>query len=327
MNRANPHVTIMLLARRASALKRHVKAAAAGDERGIHQARVASRRLRETVPVLASGLADPKIRRARKQIRRVTRALGASRELDVTVALLDELANRAELPRLALEHVRAQVVKQRDARREVMSRGLAKVNLTKLVRRLDSLREALEKAASEPWRRVLTTRIVKRSRRLEQSVREAGQIYDAERLHRVRLAVKKLRYVLELAADTGAAGARPAVRLLKRTQDTLGRLHDLQVLQSHVAAVQSAPSPASVQARDLEDLSSALEAECRHLHARYVAMIPALLEINAGTRGSVVAQLSTRGSRAARNLNMTLPATRQRVQSSSIRQRIAGQRS
>ena len=82
--------------------------------------------------------------------------------------------------------------------------------------------------------------------------------------------------------------------------------------------------PGTLEARDLEGLARALEDECRHLHARYVAMIPALLEINAGTRGSVVAQLSTR---APRHLKMTLPASRRRAQSSSIRQRIGGQRS
>src|SRR3977135_2659071 len=48
-----PRVTTLLLRRLALALGRHLRAASAGDERGVHQARVTSRRLRESVPVLA----------------------------------------------------------------------------------------------------------------------------------------------------------------------------------------------------------------------------------------------------------------------------------
>ena len=46
----------MLLLRRARELERHLPPAVAGDDVGVHQARVASRRLREAVPVLAIGL-------------------------------------------------------------------------------------------------------------------------------------------------------------------------------------------------------------------------------------------------------------------------------
>src|ERR1044072_4587644 len=76
--RPKPPVTMMLLLRRAHDLEGHLPAAIAGDDAGVHQARVASRRLREAVPVLA---ADTKVRRkAERKIRRVTQALGTVRE-------------------------------------------------------------------------------------------------------------------------------------------------------------------------------------------------------------------------------------------------------
>ena len=49
----SPCTTALLLERLARALKRHLPAAIAGDDTAVHQARVASRRLREAVPVLA----------------------------------------------------------------------------------------------------------------------------------------------------------------------------------------------------------------------------------------------------------------------------------
>ena len=70
-------------------------------------------------------------------------------------------------------------------------------------------------------------------------------MYAAEQLHAVRIDTKKLRYALELIADARIAAVRPLVNTLKRAQDTLGKLHDLQVIEQHVAAVQAAISSRS----------------------------------------------------------------------------------
>ena len=308
MNRSNPRVTTVLLARRARALKRHLKEAVAGDGHGVHQARVASRRLREAVPVLAAGLENTKAGKARKKIRRITTALGSIRELDVTVALLDELSRRGTLPRLALEQVRAYVIKERDKRRETMARRLERVNVSKLERRLGSLSDALEAADGDLWKQTLATRLLKRSKRLESSVQEAGQMYQAERLHRVRLSAKKLRYAMEVAAETGTPAATQTVRTLKRTQDALGRLHDVQVLQTYVAAVQAKPPTTTLPDGGLEIIARALEDECRHLHARYMTSVPALLSTIEITRASVIPQLTQPRTGSARNLKMALGA-------------------
>src|SRR5262245_8381568 len=113
MNRRNPRVTALLLARRARALKIHLPGAVAGQDRGIHQSRVASRRLREAVPVLTAGVKGTKADKALRKIRRLTKALGTVRELDVTLHILDDLARRDMLPRTALEEVRRHVITER----------------------------------------------------------------------------------------------------------------------------------------------------------------------------------------------------------------------
>lgn len=290
----------------------------AGDGDGVHQARVASRRLREAVPVLATGLQNSKAGKARRKIRRVTKALGSIRELDVTVALLDELASRGTLPRLALEQVRTHVVKERDKRRGTMTRRLEKVNLGKLERRLGSLSNALDTAKTDSWKQTLSARLLKRAKRLEAAVHKAGQLYEAERLHNVRIAAKKLRYAMEVASETGTSAAREPVRTLKRTQDILGRLHDLQVLQSHVAAVQARPQTTTLPEGGLDTIARFLEDACRHLHGRYIAAVPALLAAADMTRGSVIPQLARTGARKTRNLKMDLRAATSRAGARSV---------
>ena len=266
MNRPSP--LVRLFERRTRALRRQLSAAIAGKDVGVHQARVASRRLREAVPVLTEGLQHSKSGKAQRKIRRLTQALGAVRELDVTLHLIDELGERPGVPRPALAEVRALVIEDRERRRFVMLERLEDVDGDKLARRLEAVRQALlHPTPGHNWRAALGLRLAKRARRLDKAIDHAGQIYAAEALHEARIAAKKLRYSLEIADESGAAPCGETLRVIKRVQDALGRLHDLQVLQHHVAAVGAAPRRRrSTPDAGLAVLSRLIEDECRHLH-------------------------------------------------------------
>lgn len=292
MNRPPP--LVRLLERRTRALRRQLTAAVDGKDTGVHQARVASRRLREALPVLTEGLQHTRSGKARRKVRRLTQALGTVRELDVTLHLIDELAERAAVPRAALVEVRAQVMEEREQRRAVMLQRLEDVDQEKLERRLHAVRDALAHPAPEHnWRAALALRIARRGRRLERAIDEAGQIYAAESLHRVRIAVKKFRYALEIADESGAASCTLALRVLKRAQETLGRLHDLQVLHHHVAAVGAAPrNRRATPDAALAVLSRLIEDDCRHLHGRYVALAGDLRATVQAARSDVPVRLT-----------------------------------
>ncbi|MEX2660303.1 MAG: CHAD domain-containing protein [Vicinamibacterales bacterium] len=312
MTTRRPRGTESLLQTRARALRRYLPAAVAGDDRGVHQARVASRRLREAVPVLASGLKHSKSKKAGRKIRRLTRALGSVRELDVTLHLIDELA-ASDLSRPALQDVRLHVMEERDRLRETMLADLGEVNIDKLNRRLASVAEAIAADRSGGWRQVLASRLLKRARRLTEAIDTAGQLYVPEHLHQVRIAAKKLRYGLELAADAGVAGAAALVRTVKRTQTTLGRLHDLQVLQAHVAAVQAAPHARAASHEGLGAIAGRIEEQCRLLHGKFVASVPALHDVTAAVRSDIAGRLAAR----RRPLKMSLAARRRKTAGSA----------
>jgi CHAD domain-containing protein len=266
----------VLLERRAGALFDHLPGAAEGDERSLHQARVATRRLREGLPVVAAGVKKGRAKKPRRKLKRLTRALGGVRELDVTLRILDELATRADVSRPAIEEIRRLAGLERMSRRELMLERLSKVDAEKLKARLTRLAGKIDEDATGRWRAALGARVLKRAKALESAIKTAGHIYAPERLHGVRIAVKKLRYALELAADARVPHARPAVRTLKRVQEALGRLHDLQVVQRHVAEGQAQISPADGTSKAFEGVIRALEEECRHRHADYLASLPAL---------------------------------------------------
>ena len=207
-------------------------------------------------------------------------------------------------------------MKEQERRREVMLKRLGKVNVDKLDRRLTSLAQTLEQAGTDEWREALSKRLLKRSKALRAAATDAGQLYEAERLHQVRIAAKKLRYAVEVAAETGVKAANHVVRTIKRVQDTLGRLHDVQVLQRHVGAVQALPPRAAAAEGGLEIISRQLEEECRHLHARYLSNVGALQSVIDDVQAVVVPQLARR-RRSRRPLKMKLTAPSARIASSS----------
>jgi CHAD domain-containing protein len=309
MNRPSP--LVRLLERRTRALRRQLAAAIAGKDVGVHQARVASRRLREALPVLTEGLAHSKSGKAQRKIRRLTQALGTVRELDVTLHVIDELAERPSVPRAALAEVRALVIEDRERRRKVMLHRLGSVDGGKLAARLGAVREALlHPTPGHNWRAALALRVATRARRLDKAIEEAGQIYGPEALHQVRICAKKLRYALEIADESGAAPCVETLRVIKRVQETLGRLHDLQIVQHHVAAVGAAPrGRRTTPDAGLAVLSRLIEDECRHLHGRYVGQLPQLHESVEAARRDIPLRLTPR-RRSARTIKMGLAKRR-----------------
>lgn len=293
MTRRRPRVTTALLHTRARALERQLPLAIDGDGRGVHQARVATRRLREAVPVLTTGLKGSKGRKAAKKLRKLTRTLGSVRELDVTMTLIDELAASEDLSRAALQDVRLHVEAERKVRREAMLGRLAHVDTDNLSRRLASVEAAVAASDSQAWRQALAARLLTRAKRLAARIGEAGQLYSPEHLHEVRIAVKQLRYGLELAADAAVATAAPLVRELKKSQEVLGRLHDLQVLQTHVAAVQVSAPGRSAPHQGLAAIAGRIEERCRILHGKYVAAAPSLRELTNKVKADVVPRLAS----------------------------------
>jgi CHAD domain-containing protein len=305
MNRSLP--LVRLLERRSRALRRHLAAALGGKDVGVHQARVASRRLREALPVISQGLPHSKAGKATRKIKRLTQALGGVRELDVSLDLIDEFSERPAVPVAAVAEVRAQVIEERERRRRSMLKKVAGIDMDRLHRRLDSVRKALQSSStSQHWRAALAVRVARRARRLGQAIDAAGQVYAPDALHGVRIAAKKLRYSLEIADDSGAVPCRDDVKTLKRVQETLGRLHDLQVLQHYAAAVGAAPRRRrGTPDVALATLSRTIEDECRMLHGRYVAALPALRDVVERARRDLPARLTAR--RGRKTVKMGLP--------------------
>jgi CHAD domain-containing protein len=269
MKRTNP--SELIIRQRLAALSRTLPGARKGDVQAVHQARVATRRIREALPLVARGRAGKSLR---KSVRKLTRALGPVRELDVALMNLDQLRTSGEVSEAAIGCLRQLIAEERQRLGSEMVRRISQYDLQKLQKK------AVAATNRGPWtagprdpRRaaVAMGRAARRAVSLRAAMENAAGIYLPDRLHEVRIAVKKLRYTLEIAQDLSGSRATARIRTLKRVQDLLGRMHDLEMLIARTRAIQSrAGAPNLKLSADLDRLVRRLENECRRLHVRYM---------------------------------------------------------
>jgi CHAD domain-containing protein len=274
-------LSVALLRQRLVSLLKAMPAAQAGDEVSVHQARVASRRLREALPVLGARADGDALDHIDKRVKRITRALGPVRELDVTLLLLAEFEGKGAVATRAIARVRDAVTEERLKRRRHM---LAEITPS----RLDKLRKKLVRAAAPASRPKVSgdalqeanAQVADRAKALKDAIEHAGGIYLADRLHRVRVAAKKLRYALEIRRELTRSRSMATLNRLRAQQDLLGRMHDLEILIEWTRQVQAQLTPRDRRGMaELKTLIRVLEAECRECHAAYMHARPTLLKL------------------------------------------------
>jgi CHAD domain-containing protein len=271
---------LLLLKQRLTTLVDAMPAAQAGDMRSVHQARVATRRLREALPVLRKTVHHHTLTRVRQQVREMTRALGPVRELDVALTHLDDIGRRGRISSRALARVRQAIARERLARRREMLETITPGKVEKLRQRLGHVSTGPERPQPASALEEAATQVARRARRLASAIHHAGGLYLADRLHGVRVAAKKLRYAMEIERELKRSKGTARIAQLKRLQDLLGLMHDFEILIDRTRAVQAEIAGTDrTLTTELDGLVRALEAECRRDHALYMRRRTSILRL------------------------------------------------
>ncbi|MFQ1004200.1 CHAD domain-containing protein [Modestobacter sp. SSW1-42] len=202
-----------------------------GQADGVHQVRVACRRLRSTLaafrPVLDRTQTDP----VREELAVVGAALSPTRDAEVALAHLRELV--AEQPvELVLGPVAARLqqaaIKDEQAGDVQARKVLGGAAYLRLRDDLDALvaEPPLTEAAGRPADEVLREVVARTGRRLVQAVDLARDSASDEALHDVRKAAKRLRYTAEAAVPVLGRPVADLVTALKGVQEVLGERQD-----------------------------------------------------------------------------------------------------
>jgi len=222
--------TSLLLDDRVKRVFRELPGAVAGQEEPVHQVRVAGRRLRVSLPLLARKGQGRRVRRALKVLRQLTRAVGAGRDMDVILGLFDD---RLAVLKAPSAEQRALLSRLRSAR----ARSRAQVADSVLDLDIDGLRRDLRRllqgGAAGSAAVLARARAVREEEGAEllRGFSQVGERYRPEALHALRRRVRRLRYAAEVEDVVRGDESRAPV-LWKRLQDGIGVIHDHHVLAS-----------------------------------------------------------------------------------------------
>jgi CHAD domain-containing protein len=241
-----------------------------GDGKGVHRARVASRRLRELMAIASRATHRAECREHRRSLRHITGALGPARELDVTREVLKNAGLRHRWPQDVVTRLDRILETLRLERQATLAEQLPAPVTRILLRGLRTAAAGIAGDRESAFEGRLTARCRSRSASLSKCLRRLGKKYKPDRLHEVRIAAKKLRYVLEAARQVQSAPVGREIRGLVAAQELLGQLHDLQVLQEHVRLVTRDAAISQSLIASYRQVDADVERDCRALHARVV---------------------------------------------------------
>jgi CHAD domain-containing protein len=227
-----------VLLKHLAALENEIEGVRTGgaDIEHIHRMRVATRRLRAALPLFNDCLPRRKGRVWVEEIRKITRSLGAARDADVQIEVLERYYKSLDEPEY--------------------TRGIARLLL-----RLSQRRQALQPDVVEALDHFIDSGTLPALRvslqahgTLEEGLPFGQMLYQhandslqprlsefldfdsivrlperVTELHAMRIAAKRLRYTMETFAPLYANGLKRWLNSIRDAQETLGSIHDCDV--------------------------------------------------------------------------------------------------
>lgn len=221
------------------------------DQDALHDFRVGLRRLRSATRAYRGELKGSVSGKMRRQLRELGRATNDGRDVEVQLGWLGKQSDR-----LGPNDVRGffwLAGRLEDRKQKTRDRATADVARRydkaagRLRRALGILRIELEMGQGQrltTFREVTGALARQQVASLRDDLSRIGDQADAEQVHRARISLKRLRYLLEPIARRNGR-ARALVRRFKEAQDLLGEHHDMHVLSAAIAPLRTGLSASS----------------------------------------------------------------------------------
>jgi len=198
---------------RRRALLRARKKVRAGETEGVHDFRVALRRVSATARALGR-------RKVERRAKKIVRSLSSDRQLEVDRALLVRVRQLGLLSEDAATALEARWV-------SLAKDGAGQVDRVGREKRLRRLLRKLRALATHPEADTLE-RLLDDRANAQAALADAPAKTDDEALHRYRLLIKRARYLAEDLVELGRPEFEAFASRERSAQDVLGRWNDLR---------------------------------------------------------------------------------------------------
>jgi CHAD domain-containing protein len=218
------------------------------DPEGVHDMRVASRRVRSALRDFAPRLRKTKIALTTKDLKSVADKLGVVRDLDVAIIALEKFQKKAT-PEISsgLQRIIDDKKSQLDPARTELVEALNYRKLSQLKRNfLQAVKESMvSQAGTKPltpgstvksrpsYKMYARSTVLKLLKELEALSPSLYEPQKAKPLHEMRIAAKRLRYAMELFAGCWGDQLEVFGRQVTQMQSSLGELHDCDLWIEH----------------------------------------------------------------------------------------------
>ena len=222
------------------------QAGVGGDIEYVHRMRVASRRLRSALPLFADCLQKKRCKAWRRGMRDITRALGDARDLDVQIAFLEEYQSGLNSARLRRgpERLLLRLRQDRERAQGPILEDLDAFEFSGIADEMEKELKSLHGEAEEGLDAFRTSEAYRHasgeiSTRMEEVLGFECCVDcpdKKEDLHAMRIANKRLRYVMEVFGSLYDDGLKEELGIIREFHTQLGDVHDCDVWEEFLGS-------------------------------------------------------------------------------------------
>lgn len=308
-----PQTLAEIIASQFEALQKyHATVLESDSVEAIHKLRVTTRKLQASLDLLQIGDDHAGVGKLKKLLRNLRRKLSDVRNYDVFMILLQQEADSRKALHYPFESLKRELKHRRKERSSKIRKPLKSFKFDKFAETLglhqnhreinnqmvgdDRQQDGLSLAHIADDRTILLHTAERIDQRLDEFLLLASQALPTthpEELHQLRIAAKRLRYLLELASEMGYNGSLAALNWLRSLQDQIGDWHDLEALEAEIIRI---VSRRKFIKNNLSEASSIL-ASAIHLQKKKLGLVKRLFPLKVHKR---LASTSQRVAKALR---------------------------
>ena len=209
-----------------------------GDIEHVHRMRVATRRLRSSMPMFRSCIPKSKYKLWLKEIQNITKSLGSVRDFDVKIDCISKIIHKEDIERKykpGLSRIILRLSQRRNKLQDHVHQTLDSLSDSNIVNEMVDYFKILIKDNDQDF---TYTHALYDLAYKNISTRLTNMLYYEDKalnpvnisdLHKMRIAVKYLRYTLETFSRLYNDDLNDSILITRKLQEILGDIHDCDV--------------------------------------------------------------------------------------------------